>query len=76
MMPRNLDRRVEILFPVRDARIRNILVKDILQLHLRDNVKARELLPDGTWKRVVPGDGDEVIDSQERLLATRGSWNG
>jgi polyphosphate kinase len=76
MMPRNLDRRVEILFPVRDARIRNILVKDILQLHLRDNIKARELLPNGTWKRVVPRDGDEVIDSQERLLATRGSWNG
>ncbi len=76
MMTRNLDRRVEVLFPVRDARIRDAVIKDILEVHLRDNVKARELQPDGSWKRVVPGEGEERLDSQEWLLANRGIWHG
>jgi polyphosphate kinase len=76
MMTRNLDRRVEILFPVRDERIKEALVKDILELHLRDNVKARELLPSGKWVRVQQKDGEETINSQEWLLAHRGEWHG
>jgi polyphosphate kinase len=76
MMTRNLDRRVEILFPVRDERIKQALVKDILELHLRDNVKARELLPSGKWVRVQRKDGEEAINSQEWLLAHRGEWHG
>ncbi|MBI0582900.1 MAG: polyphosphate kinase 1 [Methanomassiliicoccus sp.] len=74
MMPRNLDRRVEILFPVRDPKLRNAVVKDILEVHLADNVKARELCSDGSWRRVARG--EEAIDSQERLLAVRGVWHG
>jgi len=76
MMTRNLDRRVEVLFPVRDARIRQAVIKDILEVHLRDNVKARELLPDGSWKRVVPKEGEAPLNSQEWLLANRGIWHG
>ncbi len=76
MMPRNLDRRVEVLFPVRDHRIRKAVVEDILEVHLRDNVKARELMADGSWKRVVRKEGEEEMDSQRWLLAHRGIWHG
>lgn len=51
-MRRNLDRRLELLFPVRDARIRRRLV-GILKTFFRDNVKAWELLDDGHYRRVV-----------------------
>ena len=40
-MPRNLDRRVEILFPVDDPRLRQAIVQDILAIHFQDNVQAR-----------------------------------
>ena len=47
LMPRNLDRRVESLFPVVDSRLRDALRDQILGTHLKDNVRARRLLPDG-----------------------------
>ena len=51
LMPRNLDGRVEVLFPILDQRLKNVLRDDVLFLHLRDNVKSRRLLPDGTYER-------------------------
>ncbi len=47
-MPRNLDRRVELLIPVEDAACRAKLMA-ILKVHFQDNVKARRLLPDGRY---------------------------
>ena len=47
-MPRNLDKRVEILFPVEDTDCKE-RVKHILQIQLEDNVKAHLLQPDGTY---------------------------
>ncbi len=49
-MPRNLDRRVEIVFPVEDERIKNE-IKHVLDLEFRDNVKAHILQPDGTYEK-------------------------
>ncbi|MCD8155246.1 MAG: RNA degradosome polyphosphate kinase [Clostridiales bacterium] len=49
-MPRNLDRRVEIVFPVEDPQIRQE-IKHILDLQFRDNVKAHILQPDGTYEK-------------------------
>ena len=51
-MTRNLDRRLELLFPVTDPRLRRRLI-GILDVFLSDNVKARRLLPDGTYVRVT-----------------------
>ena len=45
LMPRNLDGRVEVLFPIQDARLRDSVRDDVLNLHLADNVKARLLGP-------------------------------
>lgn len=50
-MPRNLDKRVEILFPVEDADIRE-QVRHILRIQLEDTVKAHILQPDGTYEKV------------------------
>ena len=52
-MKRNLDRRLELLFPLKDARIRSRLEK-ILRLYFADNAKAWELLSDGRYRRVRP----------------------
>ena len=61
-MPRNLDRRVEILFPLEDSRIRDKALH-ILLLELEDTVKAHIMRTDGTYDR-VDRRGKELINSQ------------
>ncbi len=64
-MPRNFRRRVEIMFPIEALPLRRRLVDGILGVLLADNVKARELQPDGTYRRVrPPGPGEPTIRSQ------------
>ena len=67
-MPRNLDRRVEILFPVDDPRLRQIIVQDVLHIHFQDNVQARRLRPDGSYERLSPPPNTEGISAQDWLL--------
>ena len=50
-MTRNIDKRLEILFPVADPRIRRRLI-DAMEVFFADNVKAWRLMPDGTYRRV------------------------
>jgi polyphosphate kinase len=50
-MPRNLDKRVEILFPVEDAELKKEVIH-ILQIQLADTLKAHILRPDGTYEKV------------------------
>ncbi|MCG7840669.1 MAG: RNA degradosome polyphosphate kinase, partial [Methanomassiliicoccales archaeon] len=75
LMPRNLHRRVEVLFPVLDEQYRRMLVDNIIPIHLRDNVKSRDLLPDGSYIKKRPKKGDERVDSQEWLIKNRGIWH-
>jgi polyphosphate kinase len=63
-MPRNFFRRIELMFPVEDPRLKVRLVDELLQLVLNDNVKARQLQPDGTYSRVTLGDGEAGVRSQ------------
>ncbi len=53
-MPRNLDRRVELLVPIEDKACRARLIS-ILETYFDDNVKAKRLHGDGTYSRVKPG---------------------
>ena len=69
LMPRNLDRRVEVLFPIETPRLRRTIIEDILQVHLRDNVQARRLQADGTYGRVLPAPDDAPVNSQEWFMA-------
>jgi polyphosphate kinase len=63
-MPRNFRRRVEIMFPIEDSRLRHRVVDGILGVALMDNVKARVLQPDGTYRRVTPRPGEPLVRSQ------------
>ena len=63
-MPRNLNRRIEVICPVNDPRLRSYLRDEVLQAYLRDNVNARELQPDGSYERVPVMAGEERFDSQ------------
>ena len=63
-MPRNFRRRVEIMFPIEDPRLANRIVDGILGVALADNVKARELQPDGSYKRKTLLPGERPIRSQ------------
>jgi polyphosphate kinase len=75
LMPRNLDRRVEQLFPVEDPDLRESLFEHILCFHLKDNMQARRLLPNGTYERVHPQEGEPELNSQLRMIEHRGQWN-
>ncbi len=66
-MPRNLDRRVEVMAPVRDPVLRDEL-KAVLDLELSDNTMAWSLGPEGTWTRRHPGDGEEPRGAQSELM--------
>lgn len=67
-MPRNLNRRVEVITPVHDARLQTYLKDVILAAYLRDNVKARRLLPDGSYERIQPAEGEERFDAQLHFM--------
>jgi polyphosphate kinase len=73
LMPRNLDRRVEILFPVSLPRHVRYLRDDVLATYLADNVKARELQADGTYVRVRSAPGALSVSAQAALLGLRGA---
>jgi polyphosphate kinase len=70
-MGRNLDRRVELLFPIEDIKLKN-KVKGILEVYIKDTVKARLLNSDGSYLRIDKR-GKDTVNSQEYLyeLASR-----
>lgn len=72
LMPRNLDRRVEVLWPVNDPKIKHTLISEVLFTHLRDNVQARRLLPDGNYERLKPESEESRMHSQLWLLEHKG----
>mgnify|MGYP000884843410 FL=1 len=74
LMPRNLIARVEALFPILDKGMLIEIRDKLLKNHLADNVKARELMPDGSYVRVkVKG---KRFRSQRWFIENRGSWHG
>jgi polyphosphate kinase len=67
-MGRNLDRRVETVVPVLDPVLQEVICDDILDVYVRDNVKARVLHADGTYERRTPRGGEPRIDAQQIFL--------
>jgi polyphosphate kinase len=76
LMPRNLDRRVETLFPIEDAGLRSWLRADMLDAYLRDTVNARVLGTDGEYTRIRPAPGEQPFDCQAYFLAQAESTTG
>ena len=71
LMPRNIDRRVEVLFPVQDKQMILHIRDDILSYYSKDNTKARKMLPDGSYTRLTPQKDDEPINIQNWFITTR-----
>ena len=68
LMERNLDRRVEVLFPIEDQAMLAYLRDDVLGISWRDTAQARILLPDGSQYCQLPKPGEDLFDSQAEFL--------
>ncbi|MDP4116676.1 MAG: RNA degradosome polyphosphate kinase, partial [Bacteroidota bacterium] len=66
LMPRNLDRRVEVAFPVENGKLKAQLIK-ILKIMLKDNAQARELHNDKSYY-YIEGDDSKKVNAQEWLM--------
>ena len=67
MMKRNLDKRVEALFPIEDSDIKARII-NMLKIMLEDNVNAREMNNKGEFRRVIPGKNAKLINSQSEFF--------
>ncbi|MCD7737218.1 MAG: polyphosphate kinase 1, partial [Lachnospiraceae bacterium] len=67
-MTRNTLRRVEVAVPVHDPALRKRL-HGLFDLMLRDNEKARDQLPDGSYLRRTAAEGEKALNAQEYFLA-------
>lgn len=67
-MTRNMDRRIEIVFPVYDSKVKKRM-REILKTYLADTVKARVLEPDGSYRRCDPGAAP--VRSQQSFLPSK-----
>lgn len=64
MMERNLDRRVEQIFPLEEPKLRQYVHDKLLETYLRDNLRAWTLQSDGSYSRITPQHDQPVVDSQ------------
>ncbi|MGO8949790.1 MAG: polyphosphate kinase 1 [Ktedonobacterales bacterium] len=64
LMERNLDRRIEVLFPLEDEQHKRYIRDTVLEIDLADNTQARTLQPDGTYLRLTPGEAAPISAQQ------------
>jgi len=68
-MPRNFKKRAEILYPIEDTELKTRMIDEVLMTYLNDNVKTRRMQSDGSYVRVTPKEGANLIRSQSALIA-------
>jgi polyphosphate kinase len=68
LMPRNIDHRVEVLFPIEEPKLIRTVKADVLAVYFSDTVKTRRMMPDGTYTRRKADGGKKSFNSQERLI--------
>jgi polyphosphate kinase len=71
MMPRNLHRRVETLFPIEDRRLSKYIREEIIECYLADELKVRIMQPDGTYIRHPRYQAKDAFSAQSRFLKSR-----
>ena len=71
MMPRNLNRRVEVIFPVEEDEHIRYIRDQVLETYISDNVKAREMLPDGTYQFIKKDLNGVSVNSQQAFINYR-----
>jgi len=70
-MPRNINRRVEVLFPVQDRRIIHYLRDEVLATYLVANQKVRLLQADASYEYIEPAPGEKLANVQDFLIQSR-----
>jgi polyphosphate kinase len=69
LMSRNLDHRVEVVFPVESKEHIKYLRHHVLETYLKDNTRARILQSNGTYTRLAPETGKDIVDVQEKFMS-------
>jgi polyphosphate kinase len=67
-LPRNFFRRIELAFPIEDGVLRERIIREVLAIPLADNMRAYALASDGTYRRLLPTNGDKPRRSQHEFI--------